>query len=131
MIIISHIKYDDIVKERISLVTLFADALVYIIDDGNTEDNQLIIDKAIQSQLYEYIIEKYIDYPIVANTITGQHHQRYINPLFKIGFEVAESREKYKHAKNNGLLNIVGVSFDIIANWNEYITTVINDLQNE
>lgn len=125
------ITYDEIVKDRITLVTTFADALVYIVDDGKTEDNQLIIHKAMESKLYDYIIEKYIDYPIVCNTITGENFQRYINPLFKIGFEVSESREKYKHAHNNGLLNIIGVSFDIIAKWDNYISSVVEKLKTE
>ncbi len=121
-------QYDEIAKDRVILVTTFADALVYIVDDGKSEDNQLIIDKALEGSLYDYIIQKYENYPIVQNTIIGENFERYINPVYQIGFERANLRPKYHHAENNGLLNIIGVTFDIVANWNDDINEAIEKL---
>jgi hypothetical protein len=126
----AHITSDDIIKDKIMYLTTFGDALVYIVDDGRCEDIDVINQKVSDGTLYEYIIERYQDYPIVHNTIMTDYHKRYINPLLKIGFDVANSREKYKHANNNGLLNIIGVIFDIIVNWDAYIKEVTENLRN-
>ncbi|WP_312372089.1 hypothetical protein [Lachnoclostridium sp.] len=126
----AYITFDDIIKDRITYLTTFGDALVYIVDDGQSEDIGTINQKVIDGTLYEYIIEKYQDYPIVHNTIITDYHKRYLNPLLKVGFDVSNSRDKYKHAKNNGLLDIIGVIFDIVANWDAYIKEVTEDLKN-
>lgn len=118
---------DLLAKDRHLWVTLFADALVWIIDDGASEDNGLIVSKAHEGTLCEYIFDKYGDTPILRNTLDPSW-KRYLNPLYRDGFEISESREKYKHAKNNGLLNIVGVSLDIIQDWDNRINAVINEL---
>lgn len=124
-------EYDDLVKDRIMILTQFGDALVYLVDDGKSENIDTVNQQVNNGTIYEYIIEKYQNNPIVQNTILTDNHKRYINPLLKIGFNVANSREKYKHANNNGLLSIIGVIFDIIVNWDTYISEVIENLKSE
>lgn len=120
---------DALAKDRMLWVTQFADALVYLVDVNEAnEDNNLIVSKAKDGVLCDYIFEKYGDTPILQNSFDIAR-KRYLNPLYRDGFETAESREKYKHAKNNGLLNTIGVSLDIIQDWENRINSVIEEIQ--